>query len=76
MLITNGGGRTETLIGIRPPEEPKELHMVLPVKNGKIDENIKINVSIFPIDELLEDIKNNNSLLKKYKGMEFERLSL
>lgn len=76
IIITNRGGRTVTLIGIRPPEEPEELPMVLPVKNGKVDENIKINASIFPTSELLEDIKNNHSLLSKYKGIGIERLSV
>jgi len=47
LRITNRGGRTVSLIGIKPPEKPKELPMVLPVKNGKIDENIETNVSIF-----------------------------
>lgn len=72
ILITNKGGRTVTLIGMYPS---KDLPVIIPSMSNTIVDK-RISYSIFPLEEMKEDIIKDPMKLARFKNFGLERLSV
>ena len=74
IMIANQGGKAVSLIGVKAPEESLFPNMFL----GRVraDSTEEIPVEIFLVDEYLEVIKEDTSLVSSFESMGREELSL
>ncbi|WP_194542186.1 hypothetical protein [Paenibacillus sp. JZ16] len=72
LVVTNTGGKTVTLNGFQPNDMPP---VILNVVDGRIS-NQTVEYSIFPLDFLMEDIKNEPDKIFNLKKTSLEALSV